>query len=198
MLASQFFLVVAKRVGNQVLSSSEHKGLPMLVPTLRRMRFILASLLLVAMTGLAATATATVGLTASVGTVPLSGVVGATYSGSFQCSNSGTEPVTNVTCVATGLPSWASVATCSPSVSVASLPVAPPGLAGIFDTIRCPVTGAPTGTGPFTLTVTAIGDGVTHVTTRSVRIYSTATAMDATLNLPPALGAVVTRYESRA
>ena len=109
------------------------------------------------------------------------------FAGSFQCSNSGTESVSNVTCSVTGLPSWVTVGACSPSVPVASLPVAPPGLAGIVDTIRCPVTGTPTGTGLFTFTVTAVGDGATQVHSRSVRIYSTPTALEVSLNLPPAL-----------
>jgi len=159
----------------------------MIVPVLSRMRFILASLLLVAITGLAAPAAATVSLTASLGTLPSSGVIGTAFSGSFQCMNSGTESVANVTCAVAGLPNWASVGACSPSVPVASLPVAPPGLAGIVDTIRCSVTGMPTATGVFTLTVTASGDGTTHVASRSIHIFSTPTALNVSLTLPPAL-----------
>ncbi len=158
----------------------------MIFAVVRRIRVMLVCLL-VSTVGLAATAMATVGLTASLGTVPLTGVVGNAYSGSFQCSNSGTEPVNNVTCSVAGLPSWASVGACSRSNPVAFLPVAPPGLAGIVDTIRCPVTGTPNGTGLFTISVTASGDGAINVSTESVRIFSVPTALDVSLGLPPAL-----------
>jgi hypothetical protein len=159
----------------------------MIAPVLRRVRSIFTRLLFVAAAGAAASAAATVSLQASTGTVPLSGVVGTSYSGSFQCRNSGTEDVTKVTCSVAGLPSWATQGACSPAVPVASLPAAPPGLAGYFDTIRCPVTGTPTSTGIFTLTVTAVGDGANNVNTRSVHIFSTPTALEVSLDLPPAL-----------
>ena len=135
----------------------------------------------------ATAALATVGLTASTGTLPLSGVAGSAYSGSFSCRNTGTETVTNVNCSVAGLPAWANVGACSPAVPVASLPSAPPGLAGIFDTIRCAVSGTPTSAETFGVTITATGDGVSSVFTRTVRIYSTPTAQTVFANFPIAM-----------
>ncbi|MET4579921.1 IPTL-CTERM sorting domain-containing protein [Ottowia thiooxydans] len=73
--------------------------------------------------------------------------VGVAYSGSFVCTNGGTEPASAATCAPTGLPSWLTT-TCTPTTPVASLE--------INATISCNVTGTPTvndkGTSDVTIT----------------------------------------------
>ncbi|WP_028604625.1 beta strand repeat-containing protein [Ottowia thiooxydans] len=74
-------------------------------------------------------------------------LVGVAYSGSFVCTNSGTEVAAAATCTSAGLPAWTTV-TCTPPSPVASL--------AINATISCTVTGTPTiddkGTSPVTIT----------------------------------------------
>lgn len=73
--------------------------------------------------------------------------VGTAYSGSFVCTNAGSEVAADATCTPAGLPAWTSVS-CTPPAPVSSL--------GINETMTCTVTGTPAtgdkGTSPVTIT----------------------------------------------
>lgn len=125
-------------------------------------------------------AVASIDIRASSGTLPLSVVAGAPYSGQFACVNNGDVAITNVNCTISGLSSWATVGTCSPPTPVGILPV---GSIATNNTIRCPVTGLPPATGEFNVTITATGDGVSNTSIATIRVYAVATALSVEVDL---------------
>jgi hypothetical protein len=132
-------------------------------------------------------ANAVVSLVATTDTLPLAIVVGTPYSGNFACFNDGSESIANVTCTASGLPSWAVVGTCTPPTPVASLSAPPTGLIRIVGSITCPVTGTPTSAGSFSLTITGSGTGVTSIRQANLRVFAVPTELTASIDLPPAI-----------
>ena len=129
---------------------------------------------------------ATVSLVASTDTLPLSTLVRTPYVGSFACYNNGTESVANVNCTVSGLPTWATVGVCSPTVPVASLPPPIPGFMLFGATITCSVTGTPTSPGSFNITITASGTGITNTVQASLLVFAVPTELSATVDLPAA------------
>ena len=152
-----------------------------------RVSFLLLFVTLVCVFSKAATAISEV--RAASGTLPLSVVVGFPYSGYFACVNTGDVALTNVNCTIAGLPSWATVGTCTPPTPVAMLPV---GSIATNNTIRCPVAGTPPAVGEFNVTVTATGDGVSNTSISTIRVYAVPTALSVQLNFP--VGAIGQPY----
>lgn len=105
--------------------------------------------------------------------LPLTGTVGQSYSGSFQCSNAGSANASSAPCVAAGLPDGLSIDACT--ISPGGNSWASPSDIPVGITVTCSVTGQPTTVG----TSEVNGTGGTAIDTTSITVNA-APAVNAT------------------